>query len=80
MPKYRINYAHELATPVDGQIYGWGEVEIETELALKTDEQFKEVARTIGLNGGHTAVGIVKVTELDEDHELKIVSGNDDRF
>lgn len=62
--KYKVTFAHEDDTQEDA--YGWGTADITTDVPVETDEQLKEVARSIGVLKGFTKVGIIKIDDAED--------------
>lgn len=64
---YVVDYAFKKlgadALP-EGERYGYGKMNINTDIEPTTDEELLEVARTIGLEAGHEEVGVLKITPL----------------
>ena len=66
-PTYYVNYAFQVADSEDkpdNERWGFGRVPIETEVEPTTDEDFKEIARTIGLKNGYDTVRLQHVAEI----------------
>lgn len=67
MYEYEIIFAHENDNAVDSSVrHGSGSMNVTVDHPIETQEDLKEVARTIGLTKGFTAVGITKTTLLGE--------------
>jgi hypothetical protein len=74
MPNYRVQYAFERPdseTLPDDDRYGFGVIVVNTDKAIETQEELKEIARFIAKNttderpNPYPSVGIVKITETD---------------
>ena len=66
MPQYTVQYAYQVlgadAKPEDER-WGFGRIPITTDVEPQTAEEFKEIARTIGLTGGYEKVVIQSINE-----------------
>lgn len=68
-PTYYAHYAFQVADSEDkpeDERWGFGRVPIETEVEPTTDEDFKEIARTIGRKNGYDTVRLQHVTAVDD--------------
>lgn len=63
---YMFEHADSESRP-EGKKYGQGVVVVNIEREPKTDEEFKEVARTIGLAGSYKSVAIVRLIPTEKD-------------
>lgn len=65
---YLVHYGYEFPDselrPED-QKHGLGTIPINTDKAPETEEEFLEIARTIGKQGGYAKVAITKIEETD---------------
>lgn len=67
MPRYKVKFAHMDDSLPDTELQaGWGEVEITTDVPVETDEQLKEICRTIGYEKGFSRVALTSIHELEE--------------
>lgn len=63
-----VNYGYQklgAAALPETERWGFGKMHLATERMPETEEEFEEVARTIGLAAGYEAVAIQKVAPLD---------------
>lgn len=66
--KYIIVYTFKALTETGEEEYGHGEVNIETDHRIETQDDLKEVARSIAKkNSGFVEVAINKITEVSDD-------------
>ena len=65
---YAFAYPESELRPAD-QRWGNGSIYIKTDKEPTTDEEFKEIARYIGKEGGYEAVGVLKVEAVEEEPE-----------
>lgn len=74
MPTYTVNYAFQVAgadEKPEEERWGFGRVPITTDVMPTTDEQFMEIARTIGTKNGYEIVRIQHVAEaVAEDEDI----------
>jgi hypothetical protein len=69
---YRVNYAFEHLDSEErpeSQRWGFGHMDIITDHEPTTDEDFKEIARTIGKEGNYKTVAIQSVATKPENQE-----------
>lgn len=62
---YMFEYADSDERP-EGKKYGQGVCIVNIERAPSTDEEYKEISRTIGHAGGYKAVAIVRLIPTDK--------------
>lgn len=64
-----VNYAYQklgAAALPENERWGFGKMHINTDIEPTTDEELKEVARTIGLEQGYEMVAIQEIRPLAE--------------
>ena len=69
---YRVNYAFERAdseTLPETQRWGFGYLDIHTDKEPKTHEEYQEILRTIGMQGGYKSVRLQTISEKTEDNK-----------
>lgn len=71
MYKYLVKFAHEDdSKPADSEErHGAGQIEIEVDHLVESQEDLIEIARTIGKKNNYTKVGIVNIVQMVEDDE-----------
>lgn len=62
----------EIGMEDEGKRWGEGQIDLLVERIPETPEEWQEISRMIGMNGGYHAVSINKLIPLDQINELAI--------